>query len=729
MQVDHSLSKLQSEVSAQDYEHKKTLTELEKGVDVLFHNFGRLDTRISGVSQTAARIGDHLQSADSEREAACQLIESIKYLMDFNNSPGDLLRLAPVFSDDKRVAEAAALSQKLRSFAEEDSTSLQLAGEGRVKGVAVASPGLEVAVGNLQDYCNELENRLLAKFDAASQRRELATMAQCAKILNQFNRGTSAMHRYVASRPMFMDFDIVNSDYRMAIGDTVGAANAGFHNPARGLSTLYKEIVETVKKEATTVAAVFPSPDIVMSLLVSRILEQRIYNVLDKMLPDYQQQEAQGFDFLTYLRTLAAAYERTQELARELKSLGCGELDVEGLAESLFSSHLKTYHQRELNSLQQLFDLKNIELKAEALHGGSLIRGARARGGLGPAGLSSGAQPALSVGVVSEFVRWNEEAVARSLLLIHEPTALADSVEIVFGTVLDQVREYATAGLQAAEQELHQAAIQRDKFTLGTSVSWRVQAAAIAAVMPAEGAAAAGENSVRAFMMAVHRATTIMSMVQQHFTNTIARHLIAKPGAHATCIEEMGLSMADAEQGALRGLQLCVDTIVAEVDRLLQTEQKVADFKPPEDGNIPDHRPTKACSAVVAYVGRTLDVGQGSLEGPNKLAFMAEVGDRLHKCIIVHIQRFTLSPSGGLRLKRDVTEYTELVRSFKAPQIDEKLETLGQLVNLFIVAPESLPMLLEGSRIDPKDAARYMPLREDYKSAKIANLFAALIAE
>lgn len=31
----------------------------------------------------------------------------------------------------------------------------------------------------------ELENRLLARFDAASQKRELSTMAECAKILSQ----------------------------------------------------------------------------------------------------------------------------------------------------------------------------------------------------------------------------------------------------------------------------------------------------------------------------------------------------------------------------------------------------------------------------------------------------------------------------------------------------------------------------------------------------------------
>lgn len=80
------------------------------------------------------------------------------------------------------------------------------------KSTANASSGLDVAVANLQDYCNgecqdqkcavnltlsrwicvshrnfglELENRLLSRFDVASHKRELATMAECAKILVQ----------------------------------------------------------------------------------------------------------------------------------------------------------------------------------------------------------------------------------------------------------------------------------------------------------------------------------------------------------------------------------------------------------------------------------------------------------------------------------------------------------------------------------------------------------------
>ena len=56
----------------------------------------------------------------------------------------------------------------------------------------------------------------------------------------QFNRGTSAMQHYVATRPMFIDVEVMNADTRLVLGEQ--AAQASPSNVARGLSSLYKEI-------------------------------------------------------------------------------------------------------------------------------------------------------------------------------------------------------------------------------------------------------------------------------------------------------------------------------------------------------------------------------------------------------------------------------------------------------------------------------------------------------
>lgn len=717
--IDGRLNNLKKEVVSQDSKHRKTLAELEKGVDGLFGSFARLDSRISSVGQTAAKIGDHLQSADAQRETASQTIDLIKYLMEFNSSPGDLMELSPLFSDDSRVAEAASIAQKLRSFAEED-VGRQGITAPPVTAMATASRGLEVAVANLQEYCNELENRLLSRFDAASQKRELSTMSECAKILSQFNRGTSAMQHYVATRPMFIDVEVMNADTRLVLGDQ--GTQPSPSNVARGLSSLYKEITDTVRKEAATITAVFPSPNDVMSILVQRVLEQRVTTLLDKLLikpslVNPPPMEEGGL--LLYLRMLAVAYEKTQELARDLRAVGCGDLDVEGLTESLFTAHKDEYIEHEQASLRQLYKAKMEELRAEnQLSSESSGTIGRSKG----ASIASSHQQ-ISVTVVTEFVRWNEEAISRCTLFSSQPATLAAYVKAVFTCLLDQVSQYTTDGLERARDALTEAASQRERFVLGSNISRRVAAAAASA---AEAAAAAGESSFRSFMVAVQRCASSVAIVQQYFANSISRLLLPVDGAHAASCEEMATAMSSAESAAYKGLQQCIETVMAEVERLLSAEQKSTDYRSPDDGIVPDHRPTTACTRVVAYLSRVLEAAFTALEGLNKQAFLTELGNRLHKGLLNHWQKFTFNPSGGLRLKRDITEYGDFVRSFNAPSVDEKFELLGILANVFIVAPESLATLFEGTPSIRKDAQRFIQLREDYKSAKLANLLSSL---
>ncbi|XP_039025390.1 exocyst complex component SEC10b-like [Hibiscus syriacus] len=712
-QIDGKLNSLKKEVSTEDAKHRKTLTELEKGVDGLFNSFARLDSRISSVGQTAAKVGDHLQSADAQRETASQTIELVKYLMEFNSSPGDLTKLSPLFSDDSRVAEAASIAQKLRSFAEEDiSRAMPSVASG-----TTASRGLETAVGNLQEYCNELENRLLARFDAASQRRELSTMSECAKILSQFNRGTSAMQHYVATRPMFIDVEVMNSDANLVLGDRVSP-----NYVARGVSKLYKDITDTVRKEAATIMAVFPSPNDVMSILVQRVLEQRVTSLLDKLLEKPSLAHPRPMEeggILLYLRVLAVSYEKTQELARDLRAVGCGDLDVEGLAESLFSSHKDEYPDYEKSSLSQLCQAKLEELRVESQ---------RVCDPNGTIGRSKGASMAsfpqeISVAAATEFVQWNEEAISRCTLFSSLPVTLATNVRAVFTCLLGQVIKYITDGLERARDGLTEAASLRERFVIGTSVSRRVAAAATS---QAEAAAAAGETSFKAFMVAVQRSGSSVAIIHQYFANSISRLLLPVDGAHAAACEEMATAMSSAEGAACKGLQQCIETLMAEVERLLTAEQKTADYHPPDDGMIHDHRPTNACTRVVSYLSRVLEAAFTALEGLNKQAFLTELGNNLYKGLINHWMKFTFNPSGGLRLKRDITEYGEFVRSFNAPSVDEKFELLGILANVFIVAPESLSSLFEGTPSIRKDAQRFIQLRDDYKSEKLASRLSSL---
>ncbi|KAJ4951731.1 hypothetical protein NE237_028563 [Protea cynaroides] len=628
-QVDAKVYNLKRELSFQDSKHRKTLCELEKDVDGLFDSFARLDSRISSVGQTAAKIGDHLQ-----------------YLMEFNTSP---------------------VAHKLRAFAEED-----------------------IGRQGIADYCN------------ASQRKELSTVAESAKILSQFNRGISAMQHYVTTRPMFIDVEVMNADTKLVLGDQ--GSQASPNDVCCGLSALYKQISDTVRKEAATIMAVFPSPNDVMSILVLRVMEQRVTTLLDKLLVkpslvNFPPIEQGGL--LLYLRMLAVAYEKTQKLARELQAVGCGDLDVEGLAESLFLAHKDEYSEHEQASLRQLYRAKMEELRAESQQQIDLT---------GSIGRSKGAAIAsshqqISVTVVTEFVHWNEEAISRCTLFSSQPASIANNVKPVFNCLLDQVSQYIAEGLEQARESLNGAAVLRERFVVGTSVSRRVATAAASAAEAA--AAAAGESSFRSFMAAVQRCGSSVTMVQQYFANSISRLLLPVDGAHAASCEEMATAMSSAEAAAYKGLQQCIETVMAEVERLLSDEQKATDYRSLDDGIAPDHRQTHACTRVVAYFSCVLESAFTALEGLNKQAFLTELGNRLHKGLLNHWQKFTFNPSGGLRLKGDITEYGEFVRSFNAPTVDEKFQLLGIMANVFIVAPESLSTLFDGTPSIRKDALRH----------------------
>jgi hypothetical protein len=96
-------------------------------------------------------------------------------------------------------------------------------------------------------------------------------------------------------------------------------------------------------------------------------------------------------------------------------------------------------------------------------------------------------------------------------------------------------------------------------------------------------------------------------------------------GAHAASCEEMSTALSKAEAAAYKGLQQCIETVMAEVDRLLSSEQKSTDYRSTDDGIASDHRPTNACIRVVAYLSRVLESAFTALEGLNKQAFLTEL--------------------------------------------------------------------------------------------------------
>ena len=56
-----------------------------------------------------------------------------------------------------------------------------------------------------------------------------------------------------------------------------------------------------------------------------------------------------------------------------------------------------------------------------------------------------------------------------------------------------------------------------------------------------------------------------------------------------------------------------------------------------------------------------------------------QVSRRCYQVLLAHMTRFTYSPTGALKWKKDVSEYAEVLASFKVPAADEDMVYLQQV--------------------------------------------------
>nr|GEX10375.1 exocyst complex component SEC10-like protein [Tanacetum cinerariifolium] len=197
-----------------------------------------------------------------------------------------------------------------------------------------------------------------------------------------------------------------------------------------------------------------------------------------------------------------------------------------------------------------------------------------------------------------------------------QPANLAANAKAVFACLLDQ--QYTTEGLGRSREVLKEAASHRERFLLGLKVG-------AAAASTAEAAAATGEIHSRSFIVALQACGSSVATIQQYFAKSISRLLLHVDGAHTTTYEEMAAAMSSAESSACQGLQQCIEIVISEAERLLTAEQKATDYRSVDDSLMADHRPTIACTRVVAYLSRVLESVYTALEGVNKQSFLTEL--------------------------------------------------------------------------------------------------------
>lgn len=712
-EVSSKLSEMQQTVSLDENQYKEEIYYLEGGVSHIRDVFKDLDTRMSRVSQTSTRIGDHLQHADTLRLRALQAMELIGYIHNFSMLPNttDFSALPDVFTRDEQLARAALLTRQMlaltgelvssrgRSAALESDAVQARDVRGSMRGSTGGAPSgtanqnqkrstgigtLSHCVAALEGYAAVLEARVVARFDAAAEANDPRTMRECARVMVQFDREKALIQRYVATRPMFLEIGD-DADVASALAD------ADPSQRVRVLQPLYRELLEAVQLQARTIDDVFPQPQLATEMLLQRMYEQRVRLALERVLTPPRADDPAALQ--AHLKLLVDCYERTCELSSRAEEAVAGLVDCAALGEAQFSTFLADYPQQELDWMRLQYQAWTCQSET----------------------------PELSLPLASALVAWHREATGRAVRLTL-PAGRPHAARLLFhastpdvpapGCLLEQLARHIIGGVDHALVLCSAPGGLASLQSLGLTAVTRSSANTLATSFI--------DAKIRKVLQAARISGDMMSLLQRHYEDVVLPHVRASAAEHSACAAGLLALMRAVEDSVLVTLRKAIDAFFAQVDKVLRSEQKRSDFAPRDDASATFDRATPACVLVTAMLSALHAAARDSLAGANLASVLLEVGGRMHSVLLAHMCRFSFSPMGALKWKNDVAEYAAAVRALELPHVNDDFINLQALVNVLLVNPESLLGLVNGSlRLNHKEALRYVALREDFRTAKV----------
>lgn len=179
------------------------------------------------------------------------------------------------------------------------------------------------------------------------------------------------------------------------------------------------------------------------------------------------------------------------------------------------------------------------------------------------------------------------------------------------------------------------------------------------------------------------------------------------------------------EQSLMKGLQKCISQIASECEKILNNEQKKNDYTKQE--GYSDN--TTACILVYDYLSININIIKASLPATQSFKLLSSLSMKFIAIVVEHISKFIVSQEKALLLSSDMNKYRNLVLLCEYDKAIVDFEKFRQMMNLFMLSPQSLPDSIHAepiASIDRTILAEFISHREDFKTAKVAKLLPSI---
>eukprot|EP00794_Sanderia_malayensis_P019823 gene19822-21763_t len=518
----------------------------------------------------------------------------------------------------------------------------------------------------IAEWYHAIEDNLLLEFKKAYQKGDIDHMTKCANTLLPFKK-------YQQCYENLIEMTLVNN----FLHDDV-----------------FQDIVPACEQIQQIIIKVFENnAEMIMTQFVQTVFEKKVQGYV------YKQLAKKDDDIEGYLERFAQLYGRAKDVTKKLSEfrLGSDSTFLDRLKRSVFVKYSSSYINDEIGhlegqckaTLEKFYSSiahqkrEKVETKRIFPEGmmpdmpASLQELQRRIPGRSHHSLT---ENLLSQEVAVNLLQANKVAIRRCEMLSN-PSELPNNAFKIFSVLLKYLGE--------------------DHFEYAIDMTLQV--------LPSSEPRSAPDLL---FLNVLHQSNTVFHLMEKHFTDFILRSIGSSP-VYSECAQKKK-SLIDQLEGKLdQGMEKILSCIVGYVKHILSTEQKKSDFKT-EDADDKKLTPTSQTNA-------------NSLDGKNLEVVLTEIGVRFHKTLLDHLHQFTYTSNGGMTALFDINEYRHTMKQLQNPMLTNLFTTTSALVDLFVVRPENLKDVCSSEHLAELDRSvqhQFIQLRADYKTAKIAKIFA-----
>ncbi|KAJ6089307.1 hypothetical protein N7467_004523 [Penicillium canescens] len=724
-------NELSAAVRRAEAQHSQNLTTLGKKLRHTIESFQQLDTSLNGgglenaggTGNMAVETGKRLEELDRQRRRALDahfLIEC----WDGVSNRGEISLLENLRRSG--TGEAASTVRPAELAGTSGSCEWRLRGSSSSEDLSESSTPRRNTREIIEKFSETLEKDLLKQFDDFYRKANFDGMKDCATVLQDFNGGASVIALFVNQHQFFIDRSQLVTE---EVGgdpeswEKLADPDAELPGVESSLQSLIDEVKVVVQEESAIIKRAFPYYEQVLGKFLQRVFQQSIQQRLEMVL-----EKASGASSLAFLRCLQSSRGYISALIEDLKAHGLTEhpdpvssqtaVLLDQQLEELFVPYFvgSSYIEREKRTLEELFN--SLLFRFTSYHARRKKAATTFMASLSRAGteLLSATRDAFINRLDSPEVSPTQRRV---LLHIAKLNDLPETVRL---TEIKLTEEDGQPNLSDAKRMLKWLA---EAVGRGLELSVNSDTPKDVSALLNLLLVTMGDGYVDVCLDAALEAATAQESgkAEPDFTYLLSvRTTISITTLMVMCVHAVLLPLSTGSITTRRDMekrtsqttsriedkvntieQKTIDATFAWVSRLL-SGQKKNDFRPRESDNAAwlEMLQTPTCASICAFLTRLHNIARTSLpsSGANIRQFLTEIALGLRGLLLEHFKRFSVSGPGGLMVTKDMTQYTDLLKSW---DIDEEakgpggaLDVLLEVGSLFVIGVEALRERIRG---------------------------------